>query len=434
MDAWTMSDLMRQCVNASMSRCFNVLAIHIYLHYIYTFSPPDDRPIKKKVMKSRINFFLIFASAMIIVTAAMYYPSKAQTIIIDSTFTEDGVIYPFSLNDTIHGLSISGSITLNSDTSLVRVILSDQNGHGWMVYEAYPMIINEATFNFVEECDETCFLDEFLPNSIKIQIVDALFDFDSVNYSMTGVGNLSVLQYQAKRSKDLEKVQVMNQYINDYNWEWEADTTAIVNMYYSQKKTLLGEKPNPLGRDYYSGGIYYSIFHDDIQRTEVISIIPEFDWRKKHNAHITNLYSPYYDYDPQGENNGWMTNIRFQVCGSCAAYASVATFEAVINSYANYHFDVEEGIELSERDAFNCSQYTNNTEVQVGCTCDVGKEIFIILNYLDDDPGIVNEACYPETGVPFCEGHDDNCEDFSSKCYDPIVNAKISGKYAFNLN
>lgn len=86
-------------------------------------------------MKSHINSFLIFASEMIIVTTAMCYPIKAQTIIIDSTFTQDGIIFPFNQNDTIYGLSISGSVELFSDTSLVRVILSDQNGNEWMVYD-----------------------------------------------------------------------------------------------------------------------------------------------------------------------------------------------------------------------------------------------------------------------------------------------------------
>ena len=69
---------------------------------------------------------------------------KAQTIQIGSTFTSDGEIFPFSPNDTIYGLSISGSVTLNSDTSLVRVVLTDIAGQEWMVYEAYPMIVTDT--------------------------------------------------------------------------------------------------------------------------------------------------------------------------------------------------------------------------------------------------------------------------------------------------
>jgi len=105
-------------------------------------------------MKSFIHSFLIFASAMILIVA-MCYPAKAQTIIIDSTFTEDGIIFPFSQNDTIYGISISGEVELFSDTSLVRVILSDQNGNEWMVYEAYSLILHCGFSTLTEAADET---------------------------------------------------------------------------------------------------------------------------------------------------------------------------------------------------------------------------------------------------------------------------------------
>jgi len=39
------------------------------------------------------------------------------------------VIYPFTTGDTIYGLSVSGSVSLLSDTSLVRIIVSGQEGY-----------------------------------------------------------------------------------------------------------------------------------------------------------------------------------------------------------------------------------------------------------------------------------------------------------------
>jgi hypothetical protein len=83
---------------------------------------------------------------------------QAQTIQIDSTFTTDGEIFPFGSNDTIYGLSISGHVALSSDTSLVRVILTDNSGNEWMVYEAYPMIVEGSPTILTNECDETCYL------------------------------------------------------------------------------------------------------------------------------------------------------------------------------------------------------------------------------------------------------------------------------------
>jgi len=80
---------------------------------------------------------------VILILAVNYYlssPMQAQTIQIDSIFTSDGEIFPFGPNDTIYGLSISGSVTLSSNTSLVRVILTYNSGNEWMVFESYPLI------------------------------------------------------------------------------------------------------------------------------------------------------------------------------------------------------------------------------------------------------------------------------------------------------
>jgi hypothetical protein len=76
----------------------------------------------------------VLTTLLLAVSCLIIPPMAAQTILIDSSFTSDSEIFPFQQNDTIYGLSISGSVTLSSDTSLVRVILSDNAGHEWMVY------------------------------------------------------------------------------------------------------------------------------------------------------------------------------------------------------------------------------------------------------------------------------------------------------------
>ena len=71
----------------------------------------------------------ILAIFIVVVSCYLTPPLQAQTIQIDSLFTTDGEIFPFGTNDTIFGLSISGHVTLSSDTSLVRVILTDNSGN-----------------------------------------------------------------------------------------------------------------------------------------------------------------------------------------------------------------------------------------------------------------------------------------------------------------
>lgn len=359
---------------------------------------------------------------------------KAQTIQIDSIFTSDGEIFPFSPNDTIYGLSISGSVVLHSDTSLVRVILTDNSGQEWMVYEAYPMIAEDSVFDIIEECDETCFLNECVHHSLRIQLVDAEIHISFLTYSQIWQENLSILQDQAKRNKDLVKVQSINHYISSKGWEWIANTTGLVNMYYLEKVQMFDVKYNLLGRDYYSGGVFYSARHENIPKYTETTIIPSFDWRKKHNANLSS--SNYFDYNPDVNEvgNGWMTGIRSQTCGSCSAFAGIASLEAAINLYANYHFDETKNVRFSERDAFNCS---NNGGGHDGCNCE-GKDINKILDKFKYE-GVVNEECFPQNSYPpFCLGPELNCALIPTyiKCEIPAWVAQIGdwGSFPFQYN
>jgi hypothetical protein len=97
----------------------------------------------------------------------------AQSIIIDSTFTTDAEIFPFNPNDTIFGLGLSGNLILNSDTSLVRVIVGDSDSLEFMVLESYPLICNDNTITLNKFSDETTFLNTFKPKYIRLALVNA---------------------------------------------------------------------------------------------------------------------------------------------------------------------------------------------------------------------------------------------------------------------
>jgi hypothetical protein len=71
----------------------------------------------------------VLAILIVAICCLFSFKMTAQTIQIDSTFASDGEIFPFGPNDTIYGLSISGHVKLSSDTSLVRVILTDNSGN-----------------------------------------------------------------------------------------------------------------------------------------------------------------------------------------------------------------------------------------------------------------------------------------------------------------
>jgi hypothetical protein len=368
----------------------------------------------------------VLAIFMMAILCLFSLTMKAQTIQIDSLFTSDGEIFPFGTNDSIYGLDISGHVTLSSDTSLVRVILTDNSGNEWMVYEAYPMIVEDWVFDIESVCDETCYLEEFHPYSLIIQIIDAEINISFLSSSNRWSSNLSALQFLAKANRDLLKVQHINNYIAREGWEWIADTTQLVKLYCYQKSEIFHPKYNLLGRDYYSGGEFYSIRHKGIPPIYETTIIPEFDWRHKHNADIEG--SLYFNDDGEVPPNGWMTGLRNQVGESCSAFAGIASLEAAINLYANYHFDIEKNVRFSERDAFNCSSYNENNDF--GCKINEGKVIDYILNKFQND-GVVDQGCFPnetDPPSPFCLGEPLDCLQIPEeiRCSDPDWVAKIA--------
>jgi hypothetical protein len=342
----------------------------------------------------------VLAILMMAICCLFSFKMTAQTIQIDSTFTSDGEIFPFGPNDTIYGLSISGHVTLSSDTSLVRVILTDNAGNEWMVYEAYPMIVNNMDFDIEEECDETCFLEEFYPHSLKIQIIAADLDISHLSCSSIRYGNLASLQQQAKQTKDLEKVQLMNQYIASKGWNWIAGDNELLGQYYSVKAMQFGyDKYNVRGFDYYISGEFKYITSRDLIKNSG-TFRNEFDWNSKHDANIP--FTPYYD------PKGWLTDLRSQYgCGACWVFGPVASVEAVANLYFNQHCDYN----LSEHDVLCCSG---------GGNCD-GGDPGIALNYLND-PGTFNEEHHPyeENGDPwyyqYCCHDDSGTPDYIIKC------------------
>ncbi|MBW6459959.1 MAG: T9SS type A sorting domain-containing protein [Bacteroidales bacterium] len=302
----------------------------------------------------------------------------AQTIPIDSTFTADGEIFPFGQVDTIYGLSISGSVQLLSDTSLVRVILTDSAGNEWMVYEAYPMIVGETSFDFENECDETCYLFDYLPYSVHIQIIDAIFHADSIHYSTSRDGDLSNLQYQSKRDKDVQKLFMMNYNIVSKGWDWIAGDNNLLSKYYNIKTTLFkSKKYNLQGFDYYIQGCFQYSGGNPITNTG--SIYPStFDWRSKHNADVED--TPYFN----ANGLGWITDFSDQGdCGACWVFGPVASLEALANLYFNQHINYN----LSEQKVLCCAYANPQHNV-----CE-GGELNKSMIYLRNN-GVHDENCY----------------------------------------
>ncbi len=265
---------------------------------------------------------------------------------INQQFSSDDS-YNLGISNKIYSFSITGSINLNSDKGLVRIILIDSNQKEYLVYEAYPLLVNDNNFRIVDFCEESCSLNGVNPSSLKIQIVDATLTLESVGYSGSmsdldsEVQSVGVDQYnqQKKIAQDTFKSQKINSQMPTEGRRWIAGPTSISRLSYSEKKKLfykpdgtpLDDLPNLQGFEYYKGGIF------DIDPEPGASIIQSasnypasWDYR---NWHGKNVITPVKD---QGS------------CASCWAYGALASVEALANVYYNQQLNLD----ISEQDSF----------------------------------------------------------------------------------
>jgi PKD repeat protein/C1A family cysteine protease len=371
-------------------------------------------------MKSRLKRTLIkgFLSLLILPTFALFLANptlaiQSKIIKIDKLFSESQVVWEFAKIDRIYSLTISGSIQLHGDDSLVRVILVRDDFHEYLVYEAYPLIVDSNTLEITDVCEETCVVEGIAPLSLKIELINTSLHINEVSlteYLPTLKMEALNLQEQIKADRDAAKIKKLNENIKKKGLKWIAGETSISKLSYEEKKKLFGGKiPNLQGAEYYKGGILEIKSPDSSESsslTSASSLVESFDWRSRHGAN--NPDSPYYDGDATG--SGWITPVGNQgSCGSCWAFSAVGATEAVANLYYNQHLDVDFGLDLSEQDILSCSG---------GGNCSDGGYPVKALDYTKNT-GVVDEACFPYTAS------DQPC---GNKCSNPTEIIKINGR------
>jgi Papain family cysteine protease/Secretion system C-terminal sorting domain len=335
--------------------------------------------------------FLFFISMFCVLYAT------SQTITIDSTFTGDDVIYPFQQNDTIYGISINGQATLNSDSSLVRVVYTDNSGRELMVYESYPLITDSLVESMDHRQDETAYFTLSEPGSVIIQIIDASLYIDKFDLIDVSEPEAEYLQLREKQELDQQKISMINHNIIDRHWF--AGENGLTELFYQQKKEIFGDKYNIFGYDYYKEGIF-SFPWQSIESTTSSAFVKHFNWRSRHSANVPN--TPYFDND-DSTYTGWMTSVKSQGLSSdCWAFSTIGPVEANANLYFNQHIDYD----LSEQDIVDNSGGGTMHDPEVA------------LNFVRTN-GVVTEYCFPYQT--------------STKCANPDTLVKISNVVEIDL-
>lgn len=269
------------------------------------------------------------------------------------THTTSATYTPFANSQIIHSADICGSVVLNSDTSLVRIIMTDTEGMCYLIYEATPMLLNGYTDSIKHANEETDWLCGVQPVNVKLEIKDASLSITALNttvYDSVIHHHRAPLDKEAiRRAKVQAKVDNINSFNQRNNILWRAGVTDIAMQDYPSIKRILGfENDNEptFGVEYYTSGIIEFGSHTSGQEGPVTPIdtvpsvcpfdkefIPVFDWRNRHNKN-------------------WNTCVKNQgKSGFCYSFATVATLESLLNLQLNDTVNYD----LSELDiAFYC--------------------------------------------------------------------------------
>lgn len=261
---------------------------------------------------------------------------------------------------------------MDEEDSFVRVILMDEYGYEYLVYECFPALTGRHNNSFANTAIETVHLDGISPKSLKVEIKNARVEIDRLHFveQKKQVGENTKNIYELQKKQNEQKVYMLNQTLKQRGMTWRAKQTSISMRTYEEKKDMFGGKvPMMYGFEYYGGGLFVMPGASRRMQTAEVSgepYVSEWDWRNRH-----------------GRN--WMTPVKDQgLCGSCWAFSSIGTFE----SYVNLYFNQLINLNLSEQEILSCAN---------AGSCRWGW-LSLALSYIKST-GVVPEECFIYTAT-----------------------------------
>lgn len=111
--------------------------------------------------------------------------AQITTYNINRSINCSDTIQPFGFNANSYGISIDGEGQLFSDTAFIRVVLVDNNGNEWLVYERNSLFATEENNQFQDAAFETAALNNIALSSIIVTLCDASLYLASVKNNCT---------------------------------------------------------------------------------------------------------------------------------------------------------------------------------------------------------------------------------------------------------
>ncbi len=273
-------------------------------------------------------------------------------------------------SEEIYGFGIGGSFKFEQRDSLIRIILIDSDDKKYLVFEAYPLLdyLPMKTFSIEDYCEETCIFEEKItPKKLRVEIYGSDKNMLKINLvsliKEAPVDDKTFISSQQERSK----VKRLNNMIQYAHLSWTAASNEFSRSSYEIKESIKPGWGNSQGFEYYSEGVFEKwkeeteskIPLDESRGTieiEKPTLIQRFLGRVISSNEISGENSEdkeecefrdssgrclpdSWDWRNWQGGNGkdsWITPVGDQDgYGSCYAFSTTGTVEAVANLYYN---------------------------------------------------------------------------------------------------
>lgn len=326
----------------------------------------------------------------------------ALTINVDSTV--------ITIDSTpIYWLAVSGNITLTSSQSFIRIILVDNQGVEYLVYEINDLLTDTNQFSIIDIGRETLWSEAIIPTRLVVRLNDATLTLTSINKGTNILPeSMPALKKSRTEAQNDTIINTLNRQLVARDIPWRAGLTEIATQTYNVRRAILGDNSPFHNLEYFVGGYYVDPAFDPANSPAIEdAYVPEFDWRNRH-----------------GRN--WITPIKRQQKNDCWAFAAIATGESYINLYFNKLLNID----LSEQ----------QMEAVDGSSFENGGLINEAMQYMTEE-NLVTENCYPYGYIsyldtlPTGEIHREWEKIFTERCENPDTTFKFDNTHTIgNLN
>lgn len=212
----------------------------------------------------RLFFFWCLWLSSLAMTAIDTKPFRMQapptrTISILKSFDRSGVYTLKRVSTRVEEAGIDATVSLHSDTSMVRIFLDDAQGGSHLLLECLPRYAEGKMLVYKRQGEETISLGGIVPTRLRVVVKDARISLERLSLSNVRAQTRSSEDQSVDERRRLQvraKVEAINRYNRSHEKYWRAKETGISLLPFAERQKMmsLSEEDDSQGWEFYGGG------------------------------------------------------------------------------------------------------------------------------------------------------------------------------------